>query len=166
VKYVKFTGNFCDLIPLGFTFQKLYASNYRCYHTNFLKEENTLWIWQKGREVCINDWHEFTVPILEYLKGKKFLFRTVKLNKGSFYTDIISFKCHLKSDIIELKTDKNSESSFMWQKIDGKINDREWRRLYKEYFNKYRNITVSPSLLRESLKRIEGMYKIVEDIRW
>jgi hypothetical protein len=31
-KYVKFTGNFSDLIPDGWHFQKLFARNYRQYH--------------------------------------------------------------------------------------------------------------------------------------
>lgn len=30
--YVKFTGKFTDLIPNGWTFQKLFARNYRQYH--------------------------------------------------------------------------------------------------------------------------------------
>lgn len=51
---IVYLGKFKDLIPKGFIFQKLYARNYRSYRKEF-KGVNTLWIWQKGKNVEIND---------------------------------------------------------------------------------------------------------------
>jgi hypothetical protein len=36
---VKFTGNFKELIPMGFKFYKLFARNYKVY------EKNQIWVW-------------------------------------------------------------------------------------------------------------------------
>ena len=36
---IKFTGDFKQLIPMGFTFHKLFARNYKVY------EKNKVWIW-------------------------------------------------------------------------------------------------------------------------
>jgi len=48
-KYLKFTGKFKELVPLGYTFHKLFANNYRVY-----RKEN-VWIWVSRREVTIKD---------------------------------------------------------------------------------------------------------------
>ncbi len=48
-KYLRFTGKFKELIPLGYTFNKLFANNYIVY----LKEN--VWIWATRREVMIKD---------------------------------------------------------------------------------------------------------------
>ena len=47
---IKFTGDFKKLIPMGFTFHKLYASNYKVY------EKSKVWIWvAHGGYVEIDD---------------------------------------------------------------------------------------------------------------
>jgi len=48
-KYLKFTGKFKELMPLGYKFHKLFARNYRVY-----RKEN-VWIWVMQREVMIRD---------------------------------------------------------------------------------------------------------------
>lgn len=40
---IKFTGEFNQLMSMGFSFHKLYANNYRVYH------KHELWIFVKGR---------------------------------------------------------------------------------------------------------------------
>ena len=47
---IKFTGDFKDLKPMGFTFHKLFARNYKVY------EKDGLWIWvHRGGYVEIDD---------------------------------------------------------------------------------------------------------------
>lgn len=47
---IKFTGDFKKLIPMGFEFCKLFASNYKVYH------KNDIWIWvAQGGYVEIKD---------------------------------------------------------------------------------------------------------------
>lgn len=51
--FIKYIGDFKDLIPKDWIFQKLYARNYRTYRKEFI--EDTIWIWQKQRVIEIND---------------------------------------------------------------------------------------------------------------
>ena len=46
---MKFTGEFKDLMPMGFRFHKLYARNYRVY------EKDDMWLWVSQREVVFKD---------------------------------------------------------------------------------------------------------------
>jgi hypothetical protein len=60
---IKFTGNFKDLIPMGFTFHKLFANNYKVY------ERDDIWIWvAHGGYVEISDYYDNSVHI-----AKKFI---------------------------------------------------------------------------------------------
>lgn len=163
MSYLKFTGNFRDLIPLGFKFQKLYARNYRCYHTAHRKEGHkgySLWVWQKDRRVEIEDWHEFEVLIIEYMKGKEFPMRSFELRGGEYKTDTISFKCNREDGTIELGTPENDDRQFSRRHFKGELTQEESLNLYAKYFNKYRNIVVSPSEFRVSIKVLEGLYTI------
>lgn len=49
---IKFVGKFKDLIPIGFSFHKLYARNYKVY------TKNSVWIWVSRRVVEIKDLNE------------------------------------------------------------------------------------------------------------
>lgn len=46
---IEFIGKFKDLIPMGYSFHKLYARNYRVY------SKNQIWIWVAGKTVEIKD---------------------------------------------------------------------------------------------------------------
>jgi len=48
-KCLKFTGKFKELMPLGYTFHKLFANNYRVYR------KDNVWIWVMQQEVQIRD---------------------------------------------------------------------------------------------------------------
>ncbi len=48
-KYLKFTGRFKELMPLGYTFNKLFANNYIVYR------KTDVWIWSSRREAMIKD---------------------------------------------------------------------------------------------------------------
>lgn len=48
---VKFSGDFKELKPMGFRFQKLYAHNYKAY----IKDEEDMLIWVAGRDIIFNN---------------------------------------------------------------------------------------------------------------
>jgi hypothetical protein len=82
---IKFIGKFKELKPMGFTFHKLFANNYKVY------EKNKVWIWvHRGGYVEID--HHFdnsgyiakmildgTYPV--YTKDKDYKFFTIKKGK-------------------------------------------------------------------------------------
>lgn len=46
---IKFIGDFKELKKMGYSFHKLYASNYKVY------EKNKIWIWVAGKYIEISD---------------------------------------------------------------------------------------------------------------
>jgi len=57
---IKFTGDFKKLIPMGFTFHKLFARNYKVY------EMNKVWIWvAHGGYVEIDDFYNLSGYIVK-----------------------------------------------------------------------------------------------------
>jgi len=165
-KRLKFTGRYRDLIPRGFRFQKLYASNYRCYHTYNIPGKSTadlsLWVWQKNNSVEIDDWHGLEVPIIEYFKSHPFTPYDKTIGDMTFHKDYVVLLCNRKT--LEVKENKGEPlfEHFMRMK-DGEITEEEHKKFRKEYHETYREITVNPSKLFDELKKIEGMYEVVED---
>ncbi len=51
----------------GYTFQKLYAADYKTYRKKF-NRDMTIWLWVKGSLIEINDWHEHTGAIIDFYK--------------------------------------------------------------------------------------------------
>jgi hypothetical protein len=73
-KYVKFTGKFKDLIPDGWTFQKLFARNYRQYHKTCDGEEYSQGcrIWQHlGGYLEVEDFFSNSHIIVEQVASGK-----------------------------------------------------------------------------------------------
>ena len=64
---IKFTGDFKQLIPMGFKFHKLYARNYKVY------EKNKIWIWvAHGGYVEIDDFYNLSGYIMQAIFNKTF----------------------------------------------------------------------------------------------
>lgn len=66
-KHIRFTGDFKDLKPMGYKFQKMYASNYNCWHkhTDPKGFGESIWVWQRGREVDFNSLGIYSYIVLE-----------------------------------------------------------------------------------------------------
>jgi len=62
---MNFTIDPKQLIPRGYTFQKLYARNYKCYHRK-LASGHRLWLWMKGRNIEINDWYDQSENLIKF----------------------------------------------------------------------------------------------------
>jgi len=71
-KYIRFIGNFKDLKPMGYTFQRLYARDYNTYRKSIDPEgySDSIWIWQAGRMVECNDLHQYSYLIIQELIQK------------------------------------------------------------------------------------------------
>ncbi len=51
---------------MGYSFQKLYARNYKAYHK--IIDEYDIWLWVKDKIIEINDWHSNTSNIINFYK--------------------------------------------------------------------------------------------------
>jgi len=82
---IKFVGDFKKLIPMGFTFHKLYANNYKVY------SKNRVWIWvHHGGYVELDDHYENSGYIVKmvldgtypvYKKDEDYKIFTIKKGK-------------------------------------------------------------------------------------
>jgi len=165
IKRIKFTGDFKKLIPMGFQFQKLYASNYRCYHNyEIVGLLQPFWIWVKERRFEIDDWYEFAVPILEFCQTHTMIPRILKTNVGDITIDTFTLLCNKQtSEVREKVYETDDPMRFFNMEDKGEITNDECTRLMKEHRNTYREIIVDPVELLAQLKPFEGMYEIVED---
>jgi hypothetical protein len=69
---LKFHGNFKELIPAGFTFQKLFASNYRQYCLT-IKNVYTIRVWQAhGGYIEIEDYYDASKSLVEAILNESF----------------------------------------------------------------------------------------------
>ena len=59
---IKFVGDWKKLIPMGYKFQRLFASNYICYH-----KHNEIWIWKARKDLEICDLYDDSCYLLNYL---------------------------------------------------------------------------------------------------
>jgi hypothetical protein len=139
VKKIEFIGKFKDLIPMGYSFHKLYARNYRVY------TKNQIWIWVAGKTISIKD------------LGTEHSFKIAKLiidNKYPVYNEdkdykIIFFKkgepkCVMldeKTGEVEIRREFTKSDKFNYDKIPQYDYDR------------YRELILNMDIL-ESIKEL------------
>lgn len=66
MEILKLTADVNLLKERGYTFQKLFASNYKTYRKKI--RDYTIWVWVKNSGVEIEDWYENTTAIVKFFK--------------------------------------------------------------------------------------------------
>ncbi len=61
-----FIGDFKKLMPMGFSFNKLYARNYKVY------EKNQVWIWVAGKSVEVKDLYDDSGYIIKLILNDEY----------------------------------------------------------------------------------------------
>lgn len=109
-KRIRFTGKFTDLIPSGFTFQKLFARNYCCYRLQTAGQN--LWVWRHlGGYVEIDDNYDSSYLILEAILDpnvKRTVHDEVKNEDGSVLMP--------GWEMLELAIDRETQTIEVWDK--------------------------------------------------
>lgn len=157
MKYIKFTGKYKDLKAMGYTFQKLYARNYRCYHKSIAEySSQTIWIWQKDNRVEIMDLYDLSYLVLQEIvvngrTGKRYEINSVFPNPdttGHFMLDIQDKK--LLDNVYEI------------EKMGYNIEDKEE---IKAYWQRYRTVNIDDKLtLMIADLYDKGLIEIAEEI--
>lgn len=162
MKIIQFTGQFNKLPALGFKFQKLYALNHRCYHNGGIYHEKGLpsfWIWQKGRDIEIEDWHGLSAYIVEFLKEYK---HEPYLSKSGLWIDYVSLICNLNTYEIRVRKPGECEhDGLMLRLLKKEISEEKYFILLEEWLKQYRQININPENLLKVLNRLKGMYEII-----
>ncbi len=94
MKTVRFTGKFRDLKPLGYTFWKAFARNYRVYtkRPDGGKWGQAINIWQHcGGYLEIDDYQDLSYLVVELIEQKRI--ETFRNRNGCFWTKLNIEKC-------------------------------------------------------------------------
>ena len=114
---IKFIGDWKELKPMGFTFHKLFASNYKVY------EKNKIWIWvAHGGYVEVADFYNLSGYIVKAIWGGTF----PVYEKDIGYGDKLSW----------LNRKKGDKKPCMINRETGEIIERmEFKRIYGEDYD-------------------------------
>ncbi len=120
---MNYTINESEFKPLGYTFQKLYAMEYKTYR----KEVNscyTIWCWVKGKAIEINDFYGNTEKVIDYFLNNQ---DKAKYSKTFDYEYMPIYLNHKTGEIIDKSSAMKSIGDLdAW--FDSKyITDNDWR---------------------------------------
>ena len=138
-KRISFTGNFRDLIPMGFTFQKLFANNYRSYRFGLESQptvtEHTFWIWQHyGGYMEIDDLgHRHSATLLEYALN-------AYIDEPCDFSECYRFVIDRESDVME--RDHENVYMQMMVKYHHSESKEEKQKIVDEYYERWRTKTI------------------------
>jgi hypothetical protein len=182
-RYIKFTGDFKDLIPNGWTFQKLFARNYRQYHKTC---DGSQWgsgcrIWQHlGGYLEIDDLFDWSALIVEQIQANR-------LEEWAYSSKVFAdVYAQLKADIKAgvdwskvrretvywLYLDMEQDRFVSRQSAEGKDicrfrhDDSQLEEARKAHYDRYREYNLDPAMIlmiQDLLQR--GWIKVVPDNR-
>jgi len=162
-KYIKFIGKFKDLKPMGYkfanghNFTKMFSANYRCWNKSIEKNGylDIIWIWSKGKEVQINDLHQWSYTVIEELINKKRKgYRHDTCNLFPIPDPIGKFILDIKTgELIDWSVEMCSGAFFFnKQKETGKkLTEKDMR----EYYDRYRTVFIQDDLLTLVIELID-----------
>ena len=125
---VKFTGKFKDLIPNGWTFQKLFARNYRQYSktSNGEKYGPSFSIWQHlGGYIEFEDYFSNTSVIFDWVLSGDYKKNQDSLGEHKWYTTV------LNKD--ERKLENFNFTERLWENYQNNISTEDLKDFYKKY---------------------------------
>jgi isopentenyl diphosphate isomerase/L-lactate dehydrogenase-like FMN-dependent dehydrogenase len=120
-------------------------------------------VWEKGRDIEVEDWYGLLVPILEFIEGKEFPGRV--LNADGKYPIVIedgdvTLLCNRETlKVEEVLVGVNDFFAMFVKMQTGKITEAE----YKEYVRVHREININVFDLLDELGSLKGMYEVVEE---
>lgn len=150
-KYVKFTGKFTDLIPNGWKFQKLFASNYRRYHKTCDGQKYSQGcsiLQSRGGYLEICDLYSNSWRIVELIKTGEISNCAVyfpKLDNPNEFEPSYWFIIDLETG--EFISGANKEKYISINKYFMGIEEFSSKEDRKKFFNKYRHWSMNPDLI-------------------
>ena len=155
IPVIKFTGDYEALLTNGFTFQKLYAREYPCYHNYEPKREgqHCLWIWKDQERVELDPFGRFSATILQFLEGKTFKRGIAHIGVNKETKELFEVTRDNDADVLHRKCKDNSSDELLCQADD----------YYLEWFKTYSLYHIDVDQLYDELKRIAGMYEIIQE---
>lgn len=153
----KYTGKYRDLIPSGYIFQKLYASNYRNYRKEFGICKKWLHIWQKGNDIEIMDFFSKSGWLIQKIVMDRDKIPSL-IDHGSF-----SIKMNTKNGKIYLLD--QAERKYIW-KIEYRLYKREDKKALDLYYKKWKKSHIPEGMITEILRLYDAGLIEFEDMEF
>ena len=146
-KDLNFTTPVRELKSRGYTFQELYASNYKSYRKEFgSHKEFTIWLWVKGKTIEINDWYNYTSNVIDFYKNnfdswkvennklpKPINYMVMHANHNTGEVKLKDFKEYYKMICGSEKKQSNYYEKYKgWREIVIAVDSEEWQEVLKE----------------------------------
>ena len=157
-KYIKFKGNFRDLIPLGFKFWKAFARNYRVYTWRLREHGPSFSIWQHlGGYLEIQDYFGSSYVFIEAMQDGT-LDSIVSGRDNNQYWMVLNQQTEKLVDRRDAEHVKDRRN--LYYQVDKEFNDE----LLDEYCSKWREVNFNDKL-RKKLQELldKGLIEVVED---
>lgn len=150
-RLLKFHGKFTDLIPYGFTFQKLFARNYRQYHFELEKYCESIRVWQAhGGYIEIDDLYGATKGLVEAVFNPEFKWHRYEMRQGFPHCDswgytIVRNTC----EVIPLNYDKHdSMRTYLSMEREGK-SEEERTKAIRAIHSEFRVERISQRMIKK-----------------
>ncbi len=130
---MQFTTPVKELKPRGYTFQKLYASDYITYRKEFGEYTSyTIWLWKKGRELEINSWYGYTENIVNFYRDNLEAYKE-KNKTMTKPLDYMVLELHRDTGEVRLRnTDRYIDVKF-GNDEDAKQEYSRWREVFLDF---------------------------------
>lgn len=134
MKELIFNINVSKLKGMGYTFQKLYAADYKTYRKKI--GDYTIWLWVKGRLIEVDDWHQHTNSIIEFYKNnlEKHISDNKDLPKPS---DFMRLRIHEETSEVIFKDMQEYYQHLM--DFGKKTSEKDKIKTIEDYETKYEN---------------------------
>lgn len=146
-KYVKFKGPFKELKKNGWTFQKLFARNYRSYSKTCDGKQyghSKLWIWQHlGGYLEVDDFHELSYLVIDFIQ-------TGKYKDG--YKKLFTSYCYygqIDKLTLEITPGVTVKEPFLYETNPTEEQTEKWGKEYDEWISRYRRVGIDDDDIRE-----------------
>lgn len=147
-KSLHFTVNVKELKNRGYTFQKLYAAEYKTYRKKI--NDYTIWLWVKGKEIEIEDWFSLTGPIIDFIK-KHYDEWKVENDKLPSPSEVITL--HIERDTGEIKF-KDYDEYYKAMFGDDVESD-----IYRKKYDRWREYDIHYETFKDVLTEIDWLTK-------
>lgn len=146
---MEFTTPIKELIPRGYTFQKLYAADYKTYRKEIGEyNEYVIWLWQKDRQLEINDWYNRTGNVIKCYKDN---LEQWKIDNAKLPRPRSCMSLNLNNQTGEVTLRNMKEYYEMVMSKDDKLQNK--------WYKTYREVVLHIELFDEVIKEVNFLTK-------
>lgn len=152
--YLQYKTKEVDLKNMGYTYQELYARNYKTYRKKI--NDYTLWLWAKGKRLEVDDWFHHTGKIIEFFKNNlgansnlPKMKNAKKRNPETAVVEYMTLHVHKKENTVQFYDDDGYMTALLSKSFE--VDFPKFEEKYKDY----RKIVIHIPTFMDVLKEVD-----------